>query len=280
MKPYRRQLMATLTVLMLVHTVASASAQTPVSAKPSPQAKRNISKLLTTALPTHDIDPQRLPKHFRQRVITRIYEYTALYRKDMQTMLKRATPFLPMMKQTLQRHDLPDYFAYIPMVESAFRVNASHPGSGARGLWQLMPATARGFGLRVSPRVDERLDPKRSTQAAARYLQKLQERFGRQSPLHILAAYNHGDTNLVRAMRRYRTHDIWRLYSKRHLPYQTREYLVKMVTLWVVMANAEHFDIPIEHTVPPPLYSRRPALPTVQLSTMAFLQPRLTVAIR
>jgi membrane-bound lytic murein transglycosylase D len=278
MKPYKWQIMATLTVFTLVHGVASA--QTSVSAKPSPQAKRNIARLLIKTLPAHDIDPQRMPKRFQQQVVKRVYEYTALYRKDVQTMLKRAIPFLPMMKQTLQRYDLPDYFAYIPMVESAFRVDAAHPGSGARGLWQLMPATARGFGLRVSPKVDERLDPKRATQAAALYLQKLQDRFGRQSPLHVLAAYNHGDTNLVRAMRRYRTRDIWRLYTNRRLPYQTREYLVKMVTLWVVMAHAEHFDMALDQTVPPPRYSMRPPLPAVQPSATAFLQPRLTVAIR
>ena len=115
MKPYVWRLMATLTVLMLIHAVASA--QTSISAKPSAQTKRNLVRLLTDALPAHDIDPKRIPKRFRQQVVKRIYEYTALYRKDMQTMLQRAIPFLPMMKQTLQRHDLPPYFAYIPRAE-------------------------------------------------------------------------------------------------------------------------------------------------------------------
>ena len=278
MKPYIWRLAVIVTMSVWVHAVASA--QTSVSAKPSSQAKHSIAKLMHNALPAHDIDPQRIPKRFQQQVVKRVYEYTALYRKDTQTMVQRATPFLPMMKQTLQRHDLPDYFAYIPMVESAFRVEASHPGSGARGLWQLMPATARGFGLRVSSHVDERLDPKRATQAAARYLQKLQDRFGRQSPLHVLAAYNHGDTNLAKAMRRHQTRDIWRLYTRRHLPYQTREYLVKMVTLWVVMAHAEQFDLGPNHAVPPPLYTMQPQLPTLQLSLTAALQPALTLASR
>lgn len=278
MKPYIWRLVIIITVSVWVHSLASA--QTSVSAKPSSQAKRNITRLLSKALPAHDIDPQRLPERFQQQVVKRVYEYTALYRKDTRTMVRRATPFLPMMKQTLQRHDLPDYFAYIPMVESAFRVHASHPGSGARGLWQLMPATARGFGLRVSSHVDERLDPKRATQAAARYLQKLQVRFGRQSPLHVLAAYNHGDTNLAKAMRRHQTRDIWRLYTNRHLPYQTREYLVKMVTLWVVMAHAEQFDLAPDHAVPPPLYTMQPAQPATQRSATLALQPALTLASR
>ncbi|MCZ6875987.1 MAG: lytic transglycosylase domain-containing protein [bacterium] len=277
MKQCAWRLVTTLTLLALLHSTAMA--QSSVSAQPSLQVKRDITRLLVDTLPDHNIDPQRLPGRFQRQVIKRVYEYTALYRRDMQNMLQRATPFLPMMKRTLKQHGLPAYFAYIPMVESAFRVNASHPKSGARGLWQLMPATARGYGLKVSSHIDERIDPKRATQAAARYLKNLQKRFGRQSPLHILAAYNHGDANLAKAMRRHRTRDIWHLYTYRYLPYQTRDYLIKMVTLWVVMAHADYFDFTLDDTVFPALYSaltppsamaitavlqHSPAIPTVQ----------------
>jgi hypothetical protein len=268
MKQYTWRLVALLALLTLLHSTAMA--QNAVSEQPSPQVKRNISRLLADALPEHHIDPKRLPGRFQRQVIKRVYEYTALYRQDMRNMLRRATRFLPMMKHTLKQHGLPAYFAYIPMVESAFHVNAAHPGSGARGLWQLMPATARGYGLKVSPHLDERIDPKRATQAAARYLKNLQKRFGRQSPLHVLAAYNHGDTNLAKAMRRHRTRDIWHLYTYRHLPYQTRDYLIKMVTLWVVMAHAEHFDFTPSDTAFPALYSA--LTPPSAMSLTAALQ--------
>lgn len=268
MKQYTWRLVTILALLTLLHSIAMA--QNAVSEQPSPQIKRDISRLLTDALPDLHINPKRLPGRFQRQVIKRIYEYTALYRQDMQNMLQRATPFLPMMKRILKQHGLPTYFAYIPMVESAFHVKAKHAGSGARGLWQLMPATARGYGLKVSPRIDERINPKLATQAAARYLQALQKRFGRRSPLHILAAYNHGDTNLARAMRRHRTRDIWHLYTHRYLPYQTREYLIKMVTLWVVMAHAEHFDFTPSDTTSPALYSA--LTPPAKLSMTAALQ--------
>jgi membrane-bound lytic murein transglycosylase MltF len=236
-----RWVVSSLVLLALIPTLAVA--KSPVLPQPTTEVKREIAKLLKHTLPQFDIDPQRLPGRFRRQVIRGIYEYTVLYRADVQAKLQRAMPYLQMMKRTLRQYELPTYFAYIPLVESAFRVDATHPRSGARGLWQLMPATARGFGLQVSPQVDERLDPRLATQAAARYLRKLRERFGAKAPMHILAAYNHGDTNLARVMRRTRTQDIWHLYTYRRLPYETRAYLIKMVTWWVIVTHAEQFQL-------------------------------------
>jgi hypothetical protein len=255
----------TASLVLLVLTPILPVAQGAVSTRPSPQVKQEIATLLQETLPQFDINPQRLPGRFRRQVIRRVYEYTVLYRTDVQAMLQRAAPYLPMIQRTLRQHGLPTYFAYIPLVESAFHIDAAHPQSGARGLWQLMPATARGFGLQVSSHVDERLDPWRATQAAARYLQKLQERFGLKAPLYVLAAYNHGDTNLARTMRRTRIRDIWRLYIYRRLPYQTREYLIKMVTLWVVVAHAARFELVSEYTTPPQMVQESALPQTIPL---------------
>jgi soluble lytic murein transglycosylase-like protein len=246
-----RRLFLTVSLLVGLLTTAAQS-QGDVPAHPSRQTRQQIAVLLDAALPLFDIAPEQLPGRFRRQVIKRIYEHAILYRADMQAMLHRATPLLPMIEEILEQHDLPPYFAYLPMVESAFRTDAAHPGSGASGLWQLMPATARGFGLRVTPHVDERLNPKRATVAAARYLQYLYERFGPRAPLHILAAYNHGDTNLVRTMQRSRTDDIWTLYRTRRLPYETRAYLIRMVAMWTVIAHASHFDLVLETPDPLP----------------------------
>jgi membrane-bound lytic murein transglycosylase D len=246
-----------------------------VPAQPTPQAKREIVKLLEHTLPQFDIDPQRLPARFRRQVIRSVYEYTVLYRADVRAKLQRATPYLPMMKRTLRQHELPTYFAYIPLVESAFRVDAAHPRSGARGLWQLMPLTAQGFGLQVSAQVDERLDPRLATQAAARYLRKLQERFGSKAPLHVLAAYNHGDTNLARKMRRARTRNIWHLYTYRRLPYETRAYLIKMVTWWVVVTHAARFQLVPEPTGPRQRFTE--SAPPRPLSFAAAVHPTASI---
>lgn len=218
----------------------------PVPSRPPLPSQPEIAALLEKTLPQFDIDPHRLPERFRRQVCKRIYNYTVRYRKDVQQMLQRADTYLPMIKRVLQQQGLPTYFAYLPLVESAFQVKAMHPKSGARGLWQFMARTARAYGLQVSKQRDERLDPQRATRAAVRYLQTLQERFGLEAPLHILAAYNFGENNVSKLLRREQTQDIWPLFVHRRLPYQTREYLIKMVTLWVIVAHPERFQLALE----------------------------------
>ena len=107
-------------------------------------------------------------------------------------------------------------------VESSFNPMAMSP-KGARGPWQLMPATAERFGLRVNEQIDERIHPERSTRAAARYLRELYEQFG--DWLLALAAYNAGEQSVAKAVQRSGTRDFWRLSQQRLLPAETRRYV-------------------------------------------------------
>jgi membrane-bound lytic murein transglycosylase D len=222
----------------------------PAPPPPLP-SQREIAELFKATLPRFGLNPQHFPVRFRRQVCERIYDYTVLYRKDVQAMLQRADTYIPMIKRLFRQHGLPTYFAYIPLVESAFDEEASHPDSGARGLWQFVARTARAYGLQVSQRLDERLHPKRATLAAARYLRVLQDRFGEEAPLHILAAYNFGENNLARALRRAQTRDIWPLFVHRRLPYQTRDYLIKMVTLWIIVTYPERFQFAFDAVAMP-----------------------------
>ena len=111
---------------------------------------------------------------------------------------------------------------------------------GARGLWQLMPETARRYGLRVGVGnltadradtiADERLDPVRSTQAAARYLHDLYMRFG-SWPL-ALAAYNWGEQHVEEAVAASGAHDFATLVAVSHLPLETRAYVPAVLARW------------------------------------------------
>lgn len=233
---------------------------------PSPE---EITELLEETLPQFDLDPEHVPARFRRQVCKRIYNYTVLYRKDVQAMLRRADVHLPMIKRLLHQYELPTYFAYIPLVESAFDEQAIHPKSGARGLWQLMDRTAQAYGLSVSQQLDERLHPQRATLAAARYLRTLQDRFGVAAPLHVLAAYNFGENNLTKALQRAQTEDIWPLFVYRRLPYQTRDYLVKIVTLWVIVAHPERFHLILDAAALSPVYAETAAPPATQSVEMA-----------
>jgi membrane-bound lytic murein transglycosylase D len=123
----------------------------------------------------------------------------------------------------------------VVFVESCFRRYASY--GGAVGYWQLLAATARSMGLRIDRWVDERHDPVKSTQAAAKYLRSLYDQF-ESWPL-ALAAYNAGDTPVASAMRRTRTSDFWELSRRRTLPGITRAYVPKVLAAIQIMRDLE-----------------------------------------
>lgn len=130
--------------------------------------------------------------------------------------------WLPTIGHVLRDQGLPPDLVSIAAVESGFNPAALSP-RGARGLWQLMPETARRFGLVVDVHRDDRLDPLRSTYAASQYLKALYRQFG-DWPL-VLAAYNTGEDRVQRLLDRLRASDFWTLSRRSALPNETRRYV-------------------------------------------------------
>lgn len=108
----------------------------------------------------------------------------------------RSVVLVPQLKPIFVAAQLPPALVWLAETESSFNPAARSP-AGARGLFQLMPGTARDLGLRLHPH-DERLDPVRSAESAARYLTQLQARF-HDWPL-VLAAYNAGPGRVSRLL--------------------------------------------------------------------------------
>jgi membrane-bound lytic murein transglycosylase D len=218
-------------------TVPSVVYTEDVEAKPP-----NLQILVHQAFVELGFDLNQIPNAFIDMVNERLRDLAVTYHKQTQLLIDRSAPYRNVINKVLQQYRLPDLFAMVPFVESAFDIDALHPKTGARGLWQFMAPTARSYGLKVSAEIDERLDPYWSTFAASRYLNELQNIFGRTSPLLVLAAYNFGESNLSRAIVRARTRDIWKLFRLRQIPTQTRHYLVKTIAIWCALKYADRFQ--------------------------------------
>jgi len=117
---------------------------------------------------------------------------------------------------------VPVALLWMAQVESNWKPSALSP-KGAFGLWQLMPATARRYGLRVDSMRDDREDMDKSTRAAARYLRDLHLQFGDWAL--ALAAYNAGESAVQKAMERGRSDDFGNLSRRKLLPAETRAYV-------------------------------------------------------
>ena len=132
----------------------------------------------------------------------------------------------PAVDPILISHGVPINLAAVILVESGGRATALSP-KGARGLWQLMPDTARRYGLRVDEIRDDRLDLFKATDAAARYLHDLYAQFGDWKL--VLAAYNTGEANVGVAILKAHTQDFDQLTSLRMLPLETRNYVPRVL---------------------------------------------------
>ncbi len=137
------------------------------------------------------------------------YRYPAYYRYAMDNVrcqrgvdlgpsLRRSKRYVKMIKKVLAQNGLPTDLAYLPHLESGYDVNA-HSKAGARGIWQLMPATARLNGMKASRRLDLRGDPFKATVVASGILRDYFDKT--QSWPLAITAYNYGINGTTRAIK-------------------------------------------------------------------------------
>ncbi|HLY39181.1 MAG TPA: lytic transglycosylase domain-containing protein [Candidatus Binatia bacterium] len=178
-----------------------------------------------TAAVTADT-PARLPCPRDER----IEEWERRLREDpwLRESLARGEQYLPRLRAIMERHGLPPSLALLPAVESGFDPRA-RGRYGELGLWQLRRPTARRFGLVVTVHRDDRLEPERATEAAARYLAALHERYG-EWPL-ALAAYNAGERRIDRALAREPDATFWDLADHGRLPRTSRDFVTRFMAL-------------------------------------------------
>jgi membrane-bound lytic murein transglycosylase D len=167
-------------------------------------------------------------------------QYFSRFKRSFSKRLKRSGRYVDMMSEIITREGLPQELAYLPLIESEFRTDAySH--KHASGPWQFMTPTARRLGLKVDWWVDERRDPVKSTQAAAKYLKYLFNKFG--SWNLALAAYNTGESRIRRAISKAGTDDFWALRRTRHISWETRNYVPSYIAATAIAMAPEAFGI-------------------------------------
>ena len=143
--------------------------------------------------------------------------------------------YMPFFEQALEKEGVPLELKYLPVIESALNPDAVSR-VGATGLWQFILTTAKGLGLEVNSIIDERRDPIRSSEMAAKYLKQLYNIYGDWSL--AIASYNCGPGNVNKALRRAggtadKKKDFWDIYF--YLPQETRGYVPAFIAANYVM---------------------------------------------
>lgn len=153
----------------------------------------------------------------------------------------RAAPYLYYISQQVRKRHLPAELVLLPMIESAYNPFV-YSSVGAGGIWQMMPDTATGFGVKQNWWYDGRRDVIASTKAALDYLVYLGGFFDGNWLLAI-AAYNTGEGNVLAAIRKNvrdgKNTDFWSL----PVAQQTRDYVPRLLALASIIANADRYNI-------------------------------------
>jgi membrane-bound lytic murein transglycosylase D len=157
--------------------------------------------------------------------------------------LARSGRYLPMILDIFKEKGLPEELVFTAMIESGFNpVAVSH--AGAKGLWQFMAPTARLYGLRVDRWLDERLDPEKSTVAAANYLRDLYAVFGSWDLAQ--AAYNAGEVRVQRAIQGTGTRDFWVLHRRSpHLLPETKNFVPAIHAATLIGREPEQYGFTV-----------------------------------
>jgi membrane-bound lytic murein transglycosylase D len=191
--------------------------------------------------------PTKMELAFNPVVRSYIEMYAGHRRNQVSYMLGEGKYYFPLFEEVLDREGLPLELKYLPVIESALNPVA-RSRVGATGLWQFMASTGKMYDLEVNSLVDERRDPVKSTNAAAKYLKDLYSIYGDWNL--VIAAYNCGPGNVNKAIRRSGGQsDYWAIYP--YLPRETRGYVPAFIAATYIMNYYGNHNIcPLECSNP------------------------------
>lgn len=163
--------------------------------------------------------------------------YQGRGRATMESGLRRSGKYMRMVRKVFREEGIPEDVAWLGQVESAWRPRAQS-WAAASGLWQFIPGTGARYGLRQTAWIDERNSFEKATRASAQYLKWLNRRYNGDWAL-AMAAYNTGEGNIDRAIRRAGTPNFWRIYP--YIAQETRNYVPNILATILIGTNPQKY---------------------------------------
>lgn len=199
----------------------------------------------------------------------RVHEQWYATRPDyVERMTSRGGRYLFHITEELQKRGMPTELALLPFIESAFNPKAMSVAK-ASGMWQFMPATGRDFELRQNLFRDDRRDVLASTRAALDYLERLHNMFG---DWHLaLAAYNWGEGNVQRAIKRNQRAGLPTDYASLNMPAETRHYVPKLLAVKNIVADPKAFGLELPQVENHPYFVAVPIRRDIDVRVAASL---------
>ncbi len=242
----------------------SAGGETPDDSAPASFNARPLE-------PSWDIEVRSFVTH--ERVDRYIQLFTGTARDRFSTWLQRGRAYEPMIRSTFRARGVPEDMYYLAAVESGYDPHAVSRAY-AVGMWQFMTATARGFGLRVDWWLDERRDPMKATDAAARFLASLKDQFG--SFYLAAAAYNGGPGRVKRGLARHADDmeessgedSFFALAETGYLRTETLNYVPQLIAAAYIGKDPLRFGIALDSS-PPYVYDSLRVPPSTALAAVA-----------
>ena len=179
--------------------------------------------------------------------------------------LKRANRVFPIIEPILQQYGVPDDFKYLAVIESGL-INAVSP-SGAKGVWQFMPDTAKESGMEVNDIVDERYHLEKSTEAACKYFLAAKQRFGTWTL--AAASYNGGMNGLNKKIEEQKVTNYYDL----GLTEETSRYVFRILALKEIMKQPAKYGFSL---YPSDLYT---LIPTKKIEVDSAITDLSTFAL-
>jgi membrane-bound lytic murein transglycosylase D len=259
-----RDAMASVTAALGIpdSTISEAAPSTVVGPAALTEAEEVAWDIDVTSYLTHD------------RVAHYVNLFTGPAKSRIQSRLERGKRYEPMIREKFRARGIPEDMYYLGLVESGYDPHA-YSRAAAVGMWQFMSTTGRGVGLRIDHWVDERRDPVRSTDAAAKFLNSLQKQFG--SYYLAAAAYNGGPGRVSRGLARFQDEleeiegddRFFALAEQSYLRSETRNYVPQLIAAALVGKAPEKYGLRISDSIAPFAYDSVVVPPLTSIGAVA-----------